>query len=207
MRKFRPTWALAVVASYAFVGSALCAFVTPSAVRADDAASPVPTAIPADCTIVGTVDAAAILGFAVQAPDPASQSAGVCFFTSRAVAHDGNLSYAVITAAQLPQRRAFFRAYSRRCAAAVKGTLNELACRQFLKLAVAQTIDDYYAARAGAGEPSPVPGLGDSAAANGDALYVKRGQTVFEISVKRGGDFDLVAATKVAQELLARLQP
>jgi hypothetical protein len=198
VRTFGPPLALVLVASWAFVA--------PSPARAGDAPSPVPAAIPADCTILGTADAAAILGYAVQAPDPASQSAGVCFFTSREVAPDGNLSYAVITAAQLPQRRAFFRAYSRRCAPAAKGTLNELACRQFLKLAVAQTIDDYYAARAGAGEPSPVPGLGDSAAANGDALYVKRGQTVLEISVKRGGDFDLVAATKVAKELLARLK-
>jgi hypothetical protein len=162
------------------------------------------TPAPADCTLVGAHDAAAVLGFPVQPPDAASQSGGICFFTSRDISNDGSLSYAVVTADRLPQRRAFFRAYSRRCAPAVKGTLNELMCRQFLKLAVAQTIDAYYAARTAAGDASPVPGLGDSAVASGNALYVRRGDTVFEISVTRSGDFDLPAATTIAKELLAR---
>jgi hypothetical protein len=173
--------------------------------RADEPA-PDATPVPADCTVVGIHDVATILGFAVQPPDPASQSGGICFFTSRDISHDGNLSYAVVTADRLPQRRAFFRAFSRRCAPAVKGTLNELMCRQYLKLAVAETMDDYFAARTGAGDASPVPGIGDSAVASGNALYVRRAQTVFEISVTRAGDFDLPAATAVANELLARVR-
>jgi hypothetical protein len=189
------TFALVAVA-----GLGVAAAATPDATQ--DA-----TPAPADCTIVGAHDAAAILGFPVQPPDPASESGGICFFTSRDISHDGELSYAVVTADRLPQRRAFFRAYSRRCAPAVKGTLNELMCRQYLQLAVAQTIDDYYTARTGAGDASPVPGIGDSAVASGNALYVRRGQIVFEISVTRSGDFDLAAATTVANELLARFRP
>jgi hypothetical protein len=191
-------WTTAVAFS-AVVAFASAALATPDATQ--DA-----TPAPADCTVVGTRDAATILGFPVQPPDPASETGGICFFTSRDISHDGELSYAVVTADRLEQRRAFFRAYSRRCAPAVKGTLNELMCRQYLKLAVAQTIDDYYAARTGAGDASPVPGIGDSAVASGNALYVRRGQTVFEISVTRSGDFDLGAATTVANELLARLR-
>jgi hypothetical protein len=175
----------------------------PDAAQAQAVQSAGPVAV--DCTIVGAHDAGEIMGFPVQPPDAASQSGGICFFTSRDISHDGSLSYAIVTADRLAQRRAFFRAYSLRCAPAVKGTLNELMCRQFLKLAVAQTIDEYYAARTGAGDASPVPGIGDSAVSSGSALYVRRGETVFEISVTRSGDFDLPAATTVAKELLERI--
>jgi hypothetical protein len=176
---------------------------TPAA--ATDEPSPSATPPPADCTPVGEADAAAILGFNVQPPDPPSQSAGICFYTARDLSRTGDLSYAVITPDRLAQRRAFFRAFARRCAPAAPGTLNELACRQFLKLAVAATIDDYYAARTGTGDASPVPGLGESAVASGNALYVKRGQAVFEITVLRGEDFDRDGAIQVAKELLVRV--
>jgi hypothetical protein len=84
----------------------------------------------------------------------------------------------------------------------VKGTLGELGCRQYLKLAAAQTIDEYFAARTGAGDASPVPGLGDDAVASGNALYVERHQVVFEISVVHGDQFDLDAATALAGRIL-----
>jgi hypothetical protein len=162
-----------------------------------DAAPP-----PADCSLVSGADLESILGVPVQAVDPASRSGGICFFPSRDAAQDGSLSYAIVTADRLPQRRAFYLAYARRCAPAAKGTLNELACRQYLKLAAAQTIDEYFAARTGAGDASPVPGLGEDAVASGNALYVKRGQTVFEVSVVHGDEFDLDAATALAVRLL-----
>jgi len=172
-----------------------------SIVVADDP-TPLPTPPPADCSIVDARAAEAIAGFEVQGPDETSRFGGICYYPSRLVSHDGSLSYAVVTADRLPQRRAFYTAFSRRCAPAVKGTLNELACRQYLKLAVAQTIEEYFAARTGAGDPSPVPGLGDSAVVNGSVLYVRRGQVVFEATVQRGGDFDLARSTELARELL-----
>jgi hypothetical protein len=169
---------------------------------ADDP-TPIPTLPPADCSIVDATEASKIIGFEVEPPDEISRSGGICHFTSVDVSHEGMLSYALITADRLPQRRAFFYALSRRCAPAVKGTLNYLGCRQFLKLAVAQTLDDYYAARTSSGDASPIPGLGESAVVNGNALYVKRGQTVFEVSVTIGGEFDLERSTRLANELLA----
>ena len=157
---------------------------------------------PADCSLVSQADLENIFGAPVQLVDPASRSGGICFFPSRDIAQDGSLSYAIVTADRLPQRREYFRAYSRRCASAVKGTLGELGCRQYLKLAAAQTIDEYFAARTGAGDASPVPGLGDDAVASGNALYVERHQVVFEISVVHGDQFDLDGATALAGRIL-----
>ena len=166
--------------------------------------TPIPTLPPADCSIVDANEASKIIGFEVQPPDEISRSGGICHFSNVDISHEGMLSYALITADRLPQRRAFFYALSRRCAPAVKGTLNYLGCRQYLKLAVAETLDDYFAARTSSGDASPIPGLGESAVVNGNALYVKRAQTVFEVSVTVGGEFDLARSTRLANELLAR---
>jgi len=184
------------------VAVVLAAVLAANPMGAADEPSPVPTVGPVDCSVIPIAEAHVILGYEVQPPDELSRTGGICFYPSRDVTQDGSVSFAVVTADWLPQRRAFFRAYARRCAPAVKGTLNEIACRQLLKLAVVQTMDDYYAARSSAGDASPVPGLGESAVESGNALYVHRGQTVFEISVLRGGDFDLERSTKLARELL-----
>lgn len=181
----------------------LVAFLLVAAQFIADQPSPAPTVGPADCSAISTAEAGRVLGFDVQPPDEISRAGGICFYPSRDVSQDGSLSFAVVTPDRLPQRRNFFRAYSRRCAPAAKGTLNEIACRQFLKLAVAETIDDYFAARTGAGDASPVPGLGESAVASGTALYVRRAQLVLEVSVLRGGDFDLARSEKLAAEVLA----
>ncbi len=173
----------------------------PSATAAPEATA---TPGPADCSIVDVAAASRILGYPVGAPDPNSRTGGSCFYVSRDIAEDGSLAYAIVTPDRLAQRRAFFLAFSRRCAPAAKGTLNELACRQFIALSQANDMDDYYTARSGAGDASPVPGLGDSAVASGNALYVRHGEAVFEVSVLRGGDFDLERSTALARELLSR---
>jgi hypothetical protein len=169
-------------------------------------ASPAPVSTP-DCTLIDGAEASSILGYTVGDPDAVSLAGGTCFFISRSASEDGTLSYAIVTDASLPERRAYFRAYSIRCAPAAKGTLNELACRQFLALAQADDLDSYYAARAAAGDVMPVSGLGDAAVASGSGLYVRRGGAVYEVSVVRGGDFDLERSEKLARELLARAKP
>jgi hypothetical protein len=165
---------------------------------ASDASPP-----PPDCSIVDSRAASGILGYAVGDPDSNSLSAGTCFYIARSASEDGTLSYSIVTADSLPERRAYFRAYSRRCASAAKGTLNELACRQFVALSLATDIDAYYTARAGAGDAAPIDGLGDSAVVSGSAIFVKRGAAVYEASVLRGGDVDLERTTKLAQALLS----
>jgi len=186
-------------------GIVLAAMLAAGTFVADDEPTPVPTPTPADCSIVGVGDAEYILGYDVEGPDQISREGGICYFSSSDFSHEGRVSYAIVTPQDLPRRRAFYYAFSRRCAPAAKGTFNELACRQFLKLAAAQTIDDYYAARTGSGDASPVPGLGASAVVSGNALYLRRGQKVFEISVTRDGEFDLARSRQLATLLLTRI--
>jgi len=116
-----------VIAALFAVAIALANQSADASSTAEPSAAPAP---PADCSIVNGTDASAILGYPVQDPDSVSRSGGTCFYISQNVSDDGTLSYAIVTAGSLPQRRAYFRAYSRRCAPAVKGTLNELACRK-----------------------------------------------------------------------------
>jgi hypothetical protein len=182
-------------------------FLTIALAVADPGETPSPdagtaAAAPADCSVVDGAAAAAILGYSVTDPDPTSRSGGTCFYVSERASEDGTLSYGIVTADSLPQRRAYFHAFSRRCAPAVKGTLNELACRQYIALSQATDMNAYFAARTGAGDASPVPGLGDSAVISGSALYVRRGNVVYEMSVTRGGDFDLERTTQLAHALL-----
>jgi hypothetical protein len=187
-----------------FAALLLAATLAGARMAAADDPTPIPTLPPADCSIVDAKEASKIIGFEVQPPDEISRSGGICHFSNVDITHEGMLSYALITPDRLPQRRAYFYAVSRRCAPAVKGTLNYLGCRQYLKLADAQTLDDYFAARTSSGDASPIPGLGESAVVNGNALYVKRAQTVFEVSVTVAGEFDLERSTRLASELLAR---
>jgi len=166
--------------------------------------TPDPTPPPADCSLVNETQAALILGFPVETPDEASKTGGICFYVSQNVSEDGTLTYAIVTADRLPARRAFYRASARRCAPAIVGTLNELACRQFIALAQANDMTAYYAARSGAPDATPVSGLGDEAVETGNALYVHRGDEVFEVSVLLRGDLDVERTKRLASELLAR---
>jgi hypothetical protein len=173
--------------------------------NSDDPGVP-PTPPPADCSIVDTRGASKILGFPVGDPDEAARAGGICFFVARSAGDEGTLTYAIVTKDRLPVRRAFYRATARRCAPAVKGTLNELACRQFIALAGAQDMDAYWAARASAADASPVPGLGDAAIESGNALYVHRGDKVFELSVLVAGDLDLTRTTDLANQVLGQVK-
>ena len=171
--------------------------------NADEPSAP-PTPPPADCSLVDGTEASKILGFPVGDPDEAAREGGICFYTTSFASDDGSLTYAIVTKDRLPVRRAFYRATARRCAPAILGTLNELACRQFIALAGAQDMDAYYAARAKAADASPVPGLGAEAIQSGNALYIHRGDEVFELSVLVRGDLDVARTTALATEILRR---
>ncbi len=158
-----------------------------------------------DCTIVDAEQAGTLLGTDVEDADAISRKGGICSFTSRALSTDGNVSYAVVTAAEVARRRPYFRLLDRRCGGVHPGAPNAFACAMYDALAQAQTVDAYYAARtAGA---KPIDHLGDAAAATGAALYVRRGATVIEVSVRREDSFDLDRSKTLARMLLTRLPP
>jgi hypothetical protein len=167
--------------------------------------TPAPLPPPADCSIVNADEASHILGYSVSPADEASRTGGICFFPSRSVSQEGSASYAVVTAAQLPQRRGFFAALARRCGSVAHGAPREFACATFVKLALSKDLDDYFAARTSSDDASPVPGLGVTSIATEDALYVRRPDAVVEVVVRRGEDFDLPRATELAKLLLSRL--
>jgi hypothetical protein len=180
-----------------------CAFLRAASAQE---ASPVPAPSPADCTAVGVADASRILGFAVDGPDENSRAGGICFYASRAASEDGTVSYALVTDAQLPQRRAFFAALARRCGAVSQASPRQLVCAAYVKLALAKDLDAYFDARTSFAEASPVPGFDVAAIATPDALYLRRANSVLEVSVSRAGDFDLDRSTELAKLLLTRLQ-
>ncbi len=173
------------------------------------AQSPAPTAVaiplPADCTIVSQAQASEILGYPVEPADAASQVGGICFFTSRAISQDGSVTYAMVTAANLPQRRAFAAAQARRCAGVVKAAPNALVCRSYADVALAVDLDAYFKARTSATDATPVAELGKDAIAAPNALYVRRGAYVIEAVVRRAEMLDVRRATALAKLLLARI--
>jgi hypothetical protein len=142
----------------------------------------------------------------VTGPAEDARAGGICFFASRAVSEDGSVSYAIVTNAQLLQRRGYFLALARRCGAVDPRAPRALICAAYVKLALAKDLDAYFAARTGP-DASPVPGLSEGALATSDALYVRQPDAVIEVIVSRAGDFDLEASTEVAKLVLARRKP
>lgn len=183
----------------------LLAFAGAGAVAAAHDATPLPAPPPADCSLVPAVDASRILGYPVADADESSRAGGICFYPSRVVSDEGSLTYAVVTEALLPERRAYFSALAVRCGSVSHGAPREFVCGLYIKLARAKDLDEYFAARTSLGEPSPVPGLGASAVATEEALYLRRPDSVIEIVVKRGDQLDLGRSTELAKLLLARL--
>ena len=173
------------------------------------AQSPSPAAVfmplPADCSIVSQAEASEILGYPVASADVSSQAGGICFFTSRAISQDGSVTYAIVTAANLPQRRAFAAAQARRCAGVVKNAPNALACRTYSDVAYAIDLDAYFKARTSATDAIPVVDLGPGAVAAPNALYVRRGAYVLEAVVRRAEILDVPRATALAKLLLTRI--
>jgi hypothetical protein len=169
------------------------------------AAAPATPAPPSgDCSLVGPEAIAQILGYPVSAADNSSKSGGICFFPSSAVAADGSASYALVDEDRLQQRKAYYAVLARRCANPPPGPSQAAVCKSFTELAQAKNMDDYFAARTDFPNTEAVKGLGDAAVAAGDALYVKRGDVVYEVVVRRGDALDLDRATTLAKLLLAR---
>ncbi|MBC5798874.1 MAG: hypothetical protein GIX03_06655 [Candidatus Eremiobacteraeota bacterium] len=182
------------------LSSASCPCAAVSADQKDAA----PPAEP-DCTLVAAPEAGALLGTDVEDADATSRKGGICSFTSRSVSTDGNLSYAIVTAAEVARRRPYFRLLARRCGGVRPDAPNASVCAIYDALAKAQTVADYYAARTAGAEP--IDDLGDAAAASGAAVYVRRGAVVIEASVRREDSFDLDRSKALARKLLARLTP
>ena len=164
-----------------------------------------PNPAPADCSIVGADEVSQILGFTVAEPDETSRSGGICFFPSRGITSEGSASYAIVDDDRVAQRRSYFAVLARRCAGVGPGTPREFVCKTYVQLAQAHDIDEYFASRTGAPDAQAVAGLGDSAVATGEALYVKRGDDVFEVVVRRGDALDRERATTLAKLLLSRV--
>lgn len=169
-----------------------------------DGAAPAQSA----CTLVNVDDIARILGFAVEVADETSRSGGVCFFATRAVSDEGSASYGIVSVADLPQRRAFFAVLARQCAGVSAAAPRAAPCATYAKLAAAADLDAYFTARTSVAQATPVA-LGDGAVAvaTEDALYVRRGPRVIEVSVKRGEALDVARTTALASLVLARLSP
>ncbi len=173
------------------------------------AQSPPPTAVsmplPANCSIVAQAEVSEILGYPVESADASSQVGGICFFTSRAISQDGGVTFAIVTEANLPQRRAFAAAQARRCAGVVKSAPNALVCRTYSDVALASDLDAYFKARTSATDAIPVADLGPGAVAAPNALYVRRGAYVIEAVVRRGETLDVPRATALVKLLLTRI--
>jgi len=179
------------------------AFAEQNDATASPAAQPSAAAQASDCTLVDAKRAGTLLGTDVEDADATSRKGGICSFTSRSLSTDGNVSYAVVTAVEVARRRPYFTLLVRRCGGVRPSAPNAFACATYNALAKAQTADAYYAARtAGA---APIDDLGDAAAATGAALYVRRGATVIEASVRREDTFDLGRSKTLARMLLERL--
>ena len=196
------------VFSFAFLAFVVVAYVVGVDVPAL-AQSPQPVGVvvplPADCSIVSQAEASEILGYPVEAADASSQAGGICFFTSRAISHDGSVTYAIVTTANLPQRRAFAAAQARRCAGVVRNAPNALVCRTYSDVALASDLDAYFKARTSATDAIPVADLGRGAIAAPNALYLRHGAYVIEAVVRRGETLDVPRATALAKLILTRL--
>lgn len=176
---------------------------SPHGIYANDggaAPSPLPVA---DCTLVSAAEAATLLGSDVEDADATSRKGGVCSFTSRSLSTDGNVSYAIVTAADIARRRPYFALLRVRCGGVHAGTPNAGVCAGYAALAKARTARDYYAARTAGAER--VKNIGDAAATTGAAVYVRSGEAVIEAAVRHEDAFDLDRSKTLARLLLERL--
>ncbi len=193
------------VASLAVLASVVSFATVARADSAPPSPNPFATLAPADCRIVDATEAARVLGYPVNEADGGSARGGVCFYSTRAVSQEGSLSYAIVRAPQLLQRRAFFIAATRRCGSVAKGAPNDLICRSYRRLAEATDLESYFKARTEYPDSVPVRDLGLAAIAAPDAIYIRRGDTVFECVVRRGELLDVARTTELARLLLDRV--
>ncbi len=176
----------------------LIAIVPPSPARAAEPTTTDP------CALVESTDIGAILGYPVEVADATSRTAGICFFTSRAISQDGSVTYAFVTADNLAQRRSFAAAQARRCAGVAKNAPNALACASYADVANATDLDAYFKARTSSPDAVPVPSLGTSAVAAPNALYVRTPERILEVVVRREERLDIERETTLARLLLER---
>lgn len=160
---------------------------------------------PNPCAAVAASEVGAIVGLEVEPPDPVSASAGTCFFASRDAAEDGSATYTVLSSADLPKRRRYYAVLALRCGGIAPGAPNALICGAYRKLAAAQTIEAYFAVRSASPDALPVGGLGDVAVATPAALFVRRGEQVFEFVVEVAGMDDPVREQRLARLVLSRI--
>lgn len=197
-----------VVAAAFGLGFALVFSRSPSALG--QSPSPVPSPAlstsPADCRLVDGVEAARIVGYPLGAPDESAARGGICFFAARSLSQEGSLSYALVTLARIPERRAYFIAAARRCGSVATGSSNESICRAYRRLAEASDLTAYFKARTDFADAVAIANLGDEAIVAPDAVYVRRADVVYECVVRRGETIDVERSTQLARLLLARAE-
>ena len=168
---------------------------------------------PVSCAIVDREIAGTILGFEVSGPDERALASGVCAYSSTSATQDGNVSYAIVNADLLPRRRATFFGYALRCRGVEARSPRYRECMSYFELSRVPDIASYYAARtAVASTPAPSASddappaattLGDASAEVSGSIVVKRGDVVYECTVRRNGDFDRDRSIALAKALLA----
>lgn len=198
-RVLRPSALVAIVVAFLALGR----------IARADVPSPSPdpsaTLAPAECRIVDASDAARIVGYPVDEPDSIFARGGVCYFATRSISDEGSLSYALVRMPLLRARRAYFIVASRRCGSVAEGASNERVCRLYRRLAEANDLDAYFTARTDASEAVALPKLGPHAIAAVDAIYIRRGETIFECAVRRGETLDVPRTAELARLLLRRV--
>jgi hypothetical protein len=184
---------------------AVLANLVPLAAMGDEATG---LALSKNCTIVDVRDVSKVLGISVEAPDPATQTGGICTFVSQSASEEGVVAYAIVTHADVLTRASYFAFLAvRRCGNVDPHAPNYAQCASFRKLGKATTVADYYAARAGDRDAVAQSGLGDAAVATASAVYVLRGGEVFECVARRSEFLDVDRAVALATLLLARVPP
>jgi len=171
--------------------------------------TPAPTATPPPdpCTLVTVVEASALLGYPVLAPDEPTRRAGRCLFTTRSLSDDGSVAYAIVRAPQLAQLTRYYAIVARMCAGVAPGAPREMICKQYVQLAGVTNLDDYFAARTSGSSAQPVPSLGEHAIATDQGLFIRESDSVLEANVQRNQLFELEPSLKLAQLLLERMAP
>jgi hypothetical protein len=182
------------------------AFCLPAA-RAESDDLPSGRAAGDDCSLVTKVEAGAILGYAVDAPDESSRRIGRCLFPTIVASQEGSVLYTVIRPEQLENIRRFYAFAAATCGGVMPGAPRENECKVFRKLATVADVDEYFADMTASANAVPVADVGDKAISTGDRLEIRSHDSVIEVTVMRGDEFELSRAVAVAQLLLPRLWP
>jgi len=99
-----------------------------------------------NCTIVDVRDVAKVLGISVEAPDPATQTGGICTFASQDLSQEGVAAYSIVTHADVLSRANYFAVLGiRKCGNVDPHAPNYAQCETFRKLGHATTVAEYYA--------------------------------------------------------------